>query len=118
MVKANPRELIVLKKPDLLKKLEKGLGFSLEMRDDPLLRPDEFKLVVKGAGRDVTQQYNVSASVTPETPAPPFQIGLPCFANNGAEFVFVQASTSISLGDFVTITNSMQANSLTSVGSA
>jgi ribonuclease G len=45
---------------DLLKRLEKGLGFSLEMRDDPLLRPDEFKLVVKGAGRDVTQQYAVA----------------------------------------------------------
>ena len=45
---------------DLFKKLEKGLGFSLEMRDDPLLRPDEFKLVVKGAGRDVTQQYAVA----------------------------------------------------------
>ncbi len=45
---------------DLIKKLEKGLGFTLEMRDDPLLRPDEFKLVVKGAGRDVTQQYAVA----------------------------------------------------------
>ena len=45
---------------ELLKKLEKGLGFTLEMRDDPLLRPDEFKLVVKGAGRDVTQQYAVA----------------------------------------------------------
>ena len=33
---------------------------ALEMRDDPLLRPDEFKLVVKGAGRDVTQQYAVA----------------------------------------------------------
>ena len=41
-------------------KLEKGLGFRLEMRDDPLLKPDEFKLVVKGAGRDVTQQYAVA----------------------------------------------------------
>jgi len=45
---------------DLMAKLEKGLGFKLEMRDDPLLKPDEFKLVVKGAGRDVTQQYNVA----------------------------------------------------------
>ena len=26
-------------------------GFSLELRDDPLLRPDEFKIVVKSAGR-------------------------------------------------------------------
>ena len=45
---------------DLLKKLEKIAGFALELRDDPLLRPDEFKLVVKSAGRDVTQQYAVA----------------------------------------------------------
>lgn len=44
----------------LMATLEKGLGFRLEMRDDPLLQPDEFKLVVKGAGRDVTQQYAVA----------------------------------------------------------
>jgi ribonuclease G len=45
---------------DLLKKLEKTVGFGLELRDDPLLKPDEFKLVVKSAGRDVTQQYAVA----------------------------------------------------------
>jgi ribonuclease G len=45
---------------DLLKKLEKAVGFTLEIRDDPLLGPDEFKLVVKTAGRDVTQQYAVA----------------------------------------------------------
>ena len=45
---------------DLLRKLEKAVGFGLELRDDPLLRPDEFKLVVKSAGRDVTQQYAVA----------------------------------------------------------
>jgi hypothetical protein len=78
-----------------------------------MVQPTQFALY-PAEGIDVTQQYNVSASVTPETPAPPFQLGLPCFANNGAEFVFVQASTSISLGDFVTITNSLQANSMTS----
>jgi ribonuclease G len=42
---------------DLLKRLERAAGFPVEMRDDPLLKPDEFRLVVKGAGRDVTQQY-------------------------------------------------------------
>ena len=42
---------------DFAKKLEKAVGFGLELRDDPLLNPDEFKLVVKGQGRDVTQQY-------------------------------------------------------------
>ena len=51
---------VLEQEPDLVKKLEKSVGFSLEVRDDPLLRPDEFKLVVKGAGRDVTQQYAVA----------------------------------------------------------
>jgi ribonuclease G len=46
--------------PDLMKKLEKAVNFPLELRDDPLLKPDEFKLVVKSAGRDVTQQYAVA----------------------------------------------------------
>jgi ribonuclease G len=45
---------------DLGKKLEKGIGFQIELRDDPLLRPDEFKLVTKGQGRDVTQLYAVA----------------------------------------------------------
>jgi ribonuclease G len=45
---------------DFLRKLEKVAGFSLELRDDPSLRPDEFRLVVKSAGRDVTQQYAVA----------------------------------------------------------
>ncbi len=45
---------------DLAKKLEKVAGFSIELRDDPLLNPDEFKIVVKGAMRDVTQQYAVA----------------------------------------------------------
>jgi ribonuclease G len=45
---------------DLAKKLEKAAGFGVELRDDPLLNPDEFKIVVKGAMRDVTQQYAVA----------------------------------------------------------
>jgi ribonuclease G len=45
---------------DFVQKLEKDAGFSLELRDDPLLRPDEFKIVVKAAGRDVTGQYAVA----------------------------------------------------------
>jgi ribonuclease G len=45
---------------DLIKKLEGQAAFSLELRDDPLMNPDEFKIVVKSAGRDVTQQYAVA----------------------------------------------------------
>ena len=45
---------------ELVSRLQKTAAFSLELRDDPLLKPDEFKLVVKGQGRDVTQQYAVA----------------------------------------------------------
>lgn len=67
------------------------------------------------AGMDVTTYYaGISASVTPETPAPPFAVGAITEGNQGSEFVFVQASTSIALGDFVAIQNNFQAASLNS----
>lgn len=65
------------------------------------------------SGVDVTAQYNVSASVTPETPAPPFSLGDMVEGVNGAKYTFVQASTSIAIGDFIVITNSGQANAMT-----
>jgi ribonuclease G len=62
LLKLHPEVALYLleQEKDYLRKLEKLAGFQLELRDDPLLRPDEFKLVVKGAGRDVTQQYAVA----------------------------------------------------------
>jgi ribonuclease G len=45
---------------DLQRQLEKAAGFPVEFRDDPLLKPGEFKLVLKGPGRDVTPQYAVA----------------------------------------------------------
>ncbi|HRN52853.1 MAG TPA: Rne/Rng family ribonuclease [Gemmatimonadaceae bacterium] len=62
IVKLYPETAIYLleEEKDLIKRLEKQVGFGLEMRDDPLLKPDEFKLVVKGAGRDITSQYAVA----------------------------------------------------------
>ena len=62
VVKLHPDTAIYVleSEKDLISRLEKGLGFRLELRDDPLLKPDEFKLVVKGAGRDVTGQYAVA----------------------------------------------------------
>lgn len=71
-------------------------------------------------GIDPTQYYNFTASVTPETPAPPFLPGTQAFGSDGSQFVFVQASTSISVSDFVVIQtgfptgNNYQANSITS----
>lgn len=59
LVKLHPDVAIYVleQERDLVAKLQKAASFSLELRDDPLLRPDEFKLVVKSQGRDVTQQY-------------------------------------------------------------
>ncbi len=69
-------------------------------------------------GVDPTTYYTWTASVTPETPAPPFVVGTQAFGSDGSQFVFVQASTSISLTDFVMINQGSQvapyqANSIT-----
>ncbi len=62
LVKLHPDVAMYLleEERDYVKKLQKLAGFALHLRDDPLLRPDEFKLVVKSAGRDVTHQYAVA----------------------------------------------------------
>lgn len=79
-----------------------------------------FYQTVNNLGVDPTVYNAVSASVTPETPAAPFLVGTRAFGSDGSEFVYVQASTSISLTDFVMIGSSLttaaapyQANSIT-----
>src|SRR5688572_29650049 len=62
LVKLHPEVAMYVleEEKELVHKLQKAASFSLELRDDPLLKPDEFKLVVKAQGRDVTQQYALS----------------------------------------------------------
>lgn len=78
-----------------------------------------FYQTLNNVGVDPTVYYVAQASVTPETPAPPFLVGTRAFGSDGSEFVFVQASTSISLTDFVALNltatsfNQYQANSIT-----
>jgi hypothetical protein len=73
-------------------------------------------------GVDPTVYYlnigTAGASITPEFPATPFIPGMQAFGSDGSQFVFVQASTSISLTDFVMINigpaaDPYQANSIT-----
>jgi hypothetical protein len=63
-------------------------------------------------GIDPTLYYINTASVTPEYPAPPFIVGTQAFGSDGSQFVFVQASTSISLTDFVMITQGTAAGAV------
>lgn len=62
-----------------------------------------FYQTMSNVGVDPTVYYTFAASTTPETPAPPFLVGTQAIGSDGSAFVFVQASTSISLTDFVLI---------------
>jgi ribonuclease G len=46
--------------PKLLGALERHTNVELDLRDDPIVRMDEFRLVAQPAGRDVTEQYAVA----------------------------------------------------------
>lgn len=60
-----------------------------------------FYQTLSNLGVDPTVYYTNTASLTPETPAPPFTVGTQAFGSDGSQFVFVQASTSIALTDFI-----------------
>src|SRR2546428_1277395 len=44
---------LVEQEPNFLRQLEKQTGLELEMRDDPMMRLDEFRMMAEPAGRDV-----------------------------------------------------------------
>ena len=51
---------LVEQEPNFLRQLEKQTGLELEVRDDPMMRLDEFRMMAQPAGRDVTEQYAVA----------------------------------------------------------
>jgi ribonuclease G len=51
---------LVEQEPQFLRLLEKQTGLELEVRDDPMMRLDEFRMMAQPAGRDVTEQYAVA----------------------------------------------------------
>ncbi len=61
-VRLHPEVALYLmeQEPHFLKNLEKETGIDLEVRDDPMMRLDEFKLMSQPAGRDVTESYLVA----------------------------------------------------------
>jgi ribonuclease G len=61
-VRLHPEVALYLmeQEPGFFKELARGLGMDLELRDDPIIRIDEFRLVAQPAGRDVTDHYAVA----------------------------------------------------------
>ncbi len=52
--------VLLEEEPNFLKSLRKSTKLDLEIRDDPIIAVDEFRLVSQPAGRDVTEQYAVA----------------------------------------------------------
>lgn len=61
-VRLHPEVALYLleEEPKLLATLGKATGLDLEVRDDPMIRLDEFRLMSRPAGRDVTEMYAVA----------------------------------------------------------
>ncbi len=61
-VRLHPEVALYLleEEPKLLHNLQKITGLDLELRDDPMMRLDEFRLMSRPAGRDVTELYAVA----------------------------------------------------------
>jgi ribonuclease G len=61
-VRIHPEVALYLleEEPKLLATLAKANGLELEVRDDPMMHLDEFRLMSRPAGRDVTEQYAVA----------------------------------------------------------
>src|SRR3989441_11640183 len=49
---------LVEQEPNFLRQLERQTGLELEMRDDPMMRLDEFRMMAKPAGRGGGEQHN------------------------------------------------------------
>lgn len=50
---------ILEEEPNFLRRLERSWNLNLDIRDDPLMRQDEFRLLSGPAARDVTSRYTV-----------------------------------------------------------
>ena len=61
-VRLHPEVALYLleEEPKLIQSLSRLTGLDIELRDDPMMRLDEFRLMSRPAGRDVTELYAVA----------------------------------------------------------
>ena len=50
---------VIEQEPQFLKGLEKALRLTLTLRDDPLLQPDEMRLIATSTQQDLSQKFNL-----------------------------------------------------------
>jgi len=61
-VRTHPEVVLYLKEeePKLLSAVTKGSQLEVELRDDPTINPDQFRLMSRPGGRDVTEIYSIA----------------------------------------------------------
>ena len=61
-VRLHPEVALYLREeePKVISAVGKGAGLEIELRDDPTMHPDEFRLMSRPGGRDVTELYAVA----------------------------------------------------------
>ncbi len=61
-VRMHPEVALYLKEeePKLMVAVEKGTSLTIELRDDPTMHQDEFRLMSRPGGRDITELYAVA----------------------------------------------------------
>ena len=61
-VRLHPEVALYLmeEEPKFIRTVTRELNMDLELRDDPIIRIDQFRLVAQPAGRDVTERYAVA----------------------------------------------------------
>ena len=61
-VRMHPEVALYLKEeePKLMVAVEKGTSLTIELRDDPTMHQDEFRLMSRPGGRDITEHYAVA----------------------------------------------------------
>jgi len=61
-IRVHPEVALYLmeEEPRFLRHLQRTASMDIDLRDDPIISMDEFRLVSQPAGRDVTERYAVA----------------------------------------------------------
>ena len=52
--------MLLEEEPKFLKEVRRGKRLEVEIRDNPVIPVDDFKIISEPSGRDVTKEYEVA----------------------------------------------------------